>query len=800
MSHKSLSFLTVLLLLLSLSARIAAETVAIAPAKPASIPLKTAVEDRSISRRGVGVVMSGGGAKGLYHIGVLEALEANGVPIDYVAGTSMGSIIAALYAAGYSPAEMRAIVTSGVIKEWVSGRIDPSRHMAYYRQFDQNPAFVNVRLNFSKEQGKRFFRPTNLISSTQIDMALSELLAPAAAASAGDFNRLMVPFFCVASDINTRRAVVLRRGELSEAVRASMAIPLVFKPVKLDSMLLYDGGIYDNFPWKPLDETFSPALIVGSICTENTPPSEKNGLLDQAFLLAMQETDYSLPEDLGIPISRVVEANMLDFDHATLIMDQGYADAMVAMPRILERLGDNRYSAEQYATRRKAFRATCPPLVFDEYRFDGLNEAQTEYVRDFVEVDRRVSDSSRMMDFSQLRSNLYKLLAGGEMTMDFPHFTYNPQRGRYSFDARFHTKPNFKISVGGSVSSTAFNMAYIGAEYSTIGRVAHRVGADLFLGPLYTWGHLSGRTDFYIRKPLFLDYSFNFSVRNLYHGHFGNVTKVSNTQEIKESQIFGSLGFGLPLTHRSLFLLRANAGLINYHYDTPAPEIDKTDHSRFSFFGLKAVIRRNTLDKPLYPLKGSDLSLSAIFVTGREHLSPYDASDFTVHRTHRWLGARFEWSKYFDIPTCSWFSFGFNIDAVITNHPRFLRSGATLLSLPAYAPIPHSRMIYMPEFRASRFVAGGVMPTFKLIPNLFFRTGFYAMCREKRDYLPYSANTGFDTEERRVHYIVDTSLVYHSPIGPISLGLTKYNLHNWKNIYLMFNFGYTLFSPKGTFY
>ena len=92
------------------------------------------------SAQKVGVVMSGGGAKGLYHIGVLEALEENGVPIDYVAGTSMGSIIAAMYAAGYSPAEMREIVNSGVVREWVSGRIDPNRYMAYYRQLGAIPA------------------------------------------------------------------------------------------------------------------------------------------------------------------------------------------------------------------------------------------------------------------------------------------------------------------------------------------------------------------------------------------------------------------------------------------------------------------------------------------------------------------------------------------------------------------------------------------------------------------------------------------------------------------------------------
>ena len=124
----------------------------------------------------VGVVMSGGGAKGLYHIGVLQALEESGIPIDYVSGTSMGSIIAGMYAAGYSPEEMRRIVASGVVKQWVSGRIDP-RYTPYYRQIGHNPAFLSVRMTVGGA-GKRF-RVTNLLSSTPIDMALTELFAPA---------------------------------------------------------------------------------------------------------------------------------------------------------------------------------------------------------------------------------------------------------------------------------------------------------------------------------------------------------------------------------------------------------------------------------------------------------------------------------------------------------------------------------------------------------------------------------------------------------------------------------------------
>ena len=141
---------------------------------PAFGPVRAQEPAPAAGRHGIGVVMSGGGAKGLYHIGVLEALEEQGVPIDCVAGTSMGSIVAAMYAAGYSPAEMRAIVSSGVVKEWVSGRIDPTRYLSYHRQLSRKPSIVSFRFDMSKPSGK-FRVPTNLISSTQIDMAFAEI-------------------------------------------------------------------------------------------------------------------------------------------------------------------------------------------------------------------------------------------------------------------------------------------------------------------------------------------------------------------------------------------------------------------------------------------------------------------------------------------------------------------------------------------------------------------------------------------------------------------------------------------------
>ena len=754
------------------------------------------------SAQSVGLVLSGGGAKGLYHIGVIQALEENEVPIDYVAGTSMGSIIAALYAAGYSPEEMRAIVDSGQVREWVSGRID-SRYASYYRQMQDQPSMLTLRLNLRDEEKRsdaknksRLVLPSHLISSSQIDLALAELLTPASTASGGDFDRLMVPFRCVASDLVARKPYVLKTGDLGEAVRASMAIPLAFNPIEKDSMLLYDGGIYDNFPWKPLDETFRPDYLIGSKCTSgNTEPNAKS-IMDQVWMLTMEKTDYDMPAGRSTLIERAVDVSMLDFSQADAIIQSGYDDTMALMDSLKSAV-PRRMSRGEALRRRAAFRERCPELLFNRYAIEGLNPAQTTYVRDNMQLDHQHDGEPKILSFERVKDKYFSVLADGNFSTEYPYMRYDPKSGYYGIDFRLTTKPDYKILIGGNISSTAFNQAYIGVNYQTIGRVGQQLGADLYLGPIYTWGTIGGRTDFYMWKPVFLDYSYNFAVRNFRHGSFGNVTKIDNTRQVKNSESFFSVAAGMPLAHRGVFLIRANGGHVNYRYDSDELFADDTDHSRYSFFGIKAELARNTLDKFLYPRRGSDLKLSGIFVTGRDKYEPFDAKKFLSRTPRQWFGARFTWDKYFDMPGCSWLSLGLNVDGVITNHPEFTTEGATVMSMPAYEPVPHAQMIYMPDFRGRRFAAGGIMPTFDLMHNFFLRTGFYAMFREKRSFVP---GVSGPVEDKRWHYIAEASLVYHTPIGPVSLALTKYDLRNWKNMYLTFNFGYAIFAPKGTFY
>ena len=620
----------------------------------------------------VGVVLSGGGAKGLYHIGVLEALEQNGIPIDCVAGTSMGSIIAAMYAAGYSPAEMRTIVSSGVVKEWVSGRIDPNRYMDYYRQLGGTPSFLSVRVNLGNPAGERVQFPTNLISSTQVDLALTELFAPATAASDGDFNRLMVPFLCVASDMNHRRPVVMRSGNLSEAVRSSMSIPLVFKPMAIDSMLAVRRRDFRQLPLETARCRIPPRPDCRVDLHRRKHPAQREQQHHGSGLHA-RHAGYRLhascrAERHDPPGRR--GSGMLDFDQAGAIMDAGYEDAMAVMPQLLEKIGGERRDSTWFAERRRAFREKCPTLIFNDYRIDGLKRDQREFIRDFLHMDRRTPGRQRPMRFAELRDNLFNVLAGGDFTMDFPKVRYDSLSNAYSFEARFGNRPNFKITVGGNISSTAFNQAYVGISYRRVGRVSQQLGADLYLGPLYTWGVLGGRTDFYAIEPLFIDYSYNFSVSNFRHGYFGNVARITNAEQVKSSESFASLGIGMPLTHRSVFSSCGPTAGMSTTVTTPttsSPTTPTIRASRSSGSGPGSHAIRSTSSS--IPRRRFGTLPLGIYIDGRDKYEPYNAEDFISGSGGSGSEGRFTWNKFFDMPQCDWFSFGLNVDAVYTNHP-----------------------------------------------------------------------------------------------------------------------------------
>ena len=201
----------------------------------------------SIQAQKVGLVLSGGGAKGMTHIGIIRALEEHGIPIDYITGTSMGAIVGSMYAMGYTPDEMEELISSPDFKRWYSGEIE-TQYEYYFKKDRPSPAFFNFHFSLGdtlETKKRQISLPTNVVNPIQMNVVFLQLFAQATASCNEDFDNLFVPFRCVASDIYNKKELVMSKGSLGDAVRASMSFPFVFKPIEIDSTLAYDGGIYN---------------------------------------------------------------------------------------------------------------------------------------------------------------------------------------------------------------------------------------------------------------------------------------------------------------------------------------------------------------------------------------------------------------------------------------------------------------------------------------------------------------------------------------------------------------------------
>lgn len=744
----------------------------------------------TVGAQSVGVVMSGGGAKGLYHIGVLRALEENGLPIDYIAGTSMGSIIGGMYAAGYTIEEMEAVALSGDLDRWVSGGIDDKYHY-YYIQRDRISNMITLPVGPDSRDAtsgrRRIILPGSVMNSAEIDLVLNSLFAQASTAARGDFDNLMIPFRCMATDMVEHRAVELSSGDLALAIRASMALPVAFPPVEIDSVLMCDGGCYDNFPWRSLEDNFHPDILIGACCVDINPKSLKHSsVVDQIMSLITKPTDFDMPEGRSVLVQRAVDASTLDFKRAAEIMAAGYNDALTAMPDIKAKVA-RRVTKEEYAERRRAFVARLPRALMGDIEVLGLDDNQTRIVHNMMYIGHNRAKDTLPLTGDEVSDNYLTMLANVPVKSDFPTFRYNATTERFDITLPLSVKPNFDIAIGGNISSTAFNQAYIGLEYGWWSRVGQTFNLDILLGPVYTMARLKGRTTLIHDAPIYFDYSYNFNIHNTLKGNFGNLTQVDNAEQMRMMENFLSLSVGTALRRKAVADLTINGGRNSYSYEMAG--YPKRQYTHFSYLSGGVSLERTSLNKPLFPTLGSHLMATGIYVYGLDErdsragvINPEPEDRFS--RIRQWWGAKVLWEQYFDITPSSILSCGYAIEGVYTNHPSFDSREATMLSSPQYAPLLHSRMIYMPEFRADRYLGVGLMPTVRIIDNLYARLSVYAMLRDK-----------FAGEY--VHYMSDLSLIYHTPIGPISLALTKYDFDSPKNMYLTFNFGYAIFGRKG---
>jgi NTE family protein len=308
----------------------------------------------------LGLVLEGGGALGLAHIGVLQWMEEHRIPVSYVAGTSMGGLVGGIYSTGRSPAEVREVVDKINWDEVLRGQT-PFEDLSFRRKQDAHE--VPSSLEFGLRKGLQF--PAGFNTGQQVSLILDRIALPYSELKS--FNDLPIPFACVATDLVSGKPHVFRSGPLALALRSTMSLPGIFTPVRSGDHIYADGGLLNNIPIDVAKEM--GADIVIGIHLETAPISPTESLSSFAVLgqsisvmIAANELRSMEQADLLVTVP-LQKYNALDYNAADAIIKAGY-DAAASKAKVLSAFSVSEAEWAQYLADRKARQKTIPVPQF----------------------------------------------------------------------------------------------------------------------------------------------------------------------------------------------------------------------------------------------------------------------------------------------------------------------------------------------------------------------------------------------------------------------------------------------------
>ena len=746
----------------------------------------------------VGLVLSGGGAKGLAHIGTLKALEENNIPIDYIAGTSMGGIVGAMYSAGYTPEQIEKIALSAAFQDWVTGRYT-SDYSYFFQKNDLNASLLSAKLSIDTAL-KINFR-SNLINDIPLNFALLELFSQASAIAKDNFDNLFVPYRCMVSDILSQESIAVKSGSLTDAVRGTLTVPLIYRPIKLDNKYVFDGGLYNNFPVDVMKDQFKPDYIIGANVSAkiyNEYPKENDERLMSRFMLFMflSKTDSTMIGENGAYIQPdVLDFSASNFKPVKELIKEGY-DATIKEIESIKKAVNRRVTPEELEARRAAFNQKKPDLVFSGISIKGVNSQQKRYIERLFKSDKAT------FDLDDIKQGYYKLVADETFETVYPKISYQPASDSYNFEITAQPAKSFKLDLGGNISTRPISNVYIGAQYNYLNRRSYTFGANFYSGRFYESVQLNGRVDFPSKLPLFLaaDLTYN-------HFNYFNTSQIfienPRPTYIEQSDRKIGIKMGFPLNGNTRIVLSTSFVNNNDRYSpnntfSIGDVLDKT-----VFNGSRSTLsfEKNGFNRKQYATKGHNFRLAVDYIAGSELYTPGNiysnlgllngSAALRVYRN--WGNIKLTDENYF--LHRGKYTLGYLIEGAISNQPLFLNYYSTLLTSPAFYPLQDSRSLFLEKFRASSYLAGGIRNIYSIKRNLDLRLEGYAFIPHKEfeqfNYQQITRGKAFSTW----HYAATAGLVYHTPVGPISF---SYNLYDdpIKRNGVLLHLGYLIYNKR----
>ena len=448
---------------------------------------------------------------------------------------------------------------------------------------------------------------------------------------------------------------------------------------------------------------------------------------------------------------------------------------------------------EEVIKRRMLFKSKfTKETIIEEIEIEGLNKNQQSYVKHLF------GNRKNQFSLEYVKRGYFRLSEDNKIRSIFPTLILNPQTNKYKLNLRIKRERDLFIQFGGNISTRPISTGFVSAQYNYLSKVALSVYANGYFGRLNQSGLAKIRVDFPTRLPIFIEPLVCISRWDYYSSStlFYNFVQ---PPYLTQRDRFGEINIGIPIGNNSKATLGGGiAELDNVYYQTNGfNNKDTADRTIFKFNYGNFEYEYNTLNRKLYASEGGLFNFKTKYVNGEESYLPGNNTPNPIKQInveHQWLMVKAKFDGY--LKPFKFFKLGILVEGVYSTQGLFLNYTSSVLSAPAFMPTPESKTLFLPNFRAYQYMAGGGKLIFNPIKKMDIRVEAYLFQPYQainNDATTYKANLGKPFLDR---YIVGmAAIVYHTMLGPLSLSVNYYREEKEPFTFLA-HFGYTLFNKK----
>lgn len=746
---------------------------------------------QAFAQKKTALVLSGGGAKALAHIGVLKALEENQIQIDYIVGTSMGAFIGAMYATGMSPEEIEDYVISMDIESWVSNQKDPLQ-LYYFMEEDQDASFFDIKFKIDKK-GIDYKLPTHLISANRLNFELMKLFSESCVAANYDFDQLMIPYRCVATDIDKSELLVLRNGSLCRSVRASMTFPFYLEPIRVNDKLLFDGGMTDNFPVATAIDEFNPDFIIGSKAAGNYDPPNEEDLMSIIQNMLTTDAEFSTLGKEGFILELDLPSiDIIDFSQTQSLIDSAYSQTCHYL-HSNEVVKDLPQQADDLALKRSLFLSKQPRFIVSGVYSNLANKKVEAYTK--AEMKRRRSIET----YRDVEKDYLRLVANPSYKQVQASMQYDYESKTYRLVYYLKKNDPFQVDIGGNISSSNLTYGYLKLGYQYVQKYRFSTYINGYFGQFYSSVKGLIRFDIPSKIPLGIRMSGTYNHKN----YFSGSTYFFEDEQpvfLKEDERFfqAELGSNVYSEGRLYAGLSMGTNVYNYYQSNNFSRSDTTDQTNYNYWSPFVSFEVNTLDKKQFANRGLHILLKLRYINGNEIHYPGSTSegakastDYDYKGANNYLRLKLQYENYF--LHLKSFHAGVYLEGVLSNQMFMNNYTSSILAADQFSPTIESQALFLPNYRAYNYGAAGLILSIDLLSRLELRTeGYFYQPYQKMKSDEYD-KAYFEPILSSRFFIGSAGLVYDTRIGPVSVIGNYYHgsLEPWS---LVFSFGYVIFN------